>query len=68
MIIAVDHGNSAIKTENFSFPSSLEKHANKPPLASEILEYNGAFWTISGQRIPYMMDKTKDERFFILYV
>ena len=66
MIIAVDHGNSAIKTENFSFPSSLEKHANKPPLASEILEYNGAFWTISGQRIPYMMDKTKDERFFIL--
>ena len=66
MIIAVDHGNSAIKSENFAFPSALEKHANKPPLASDILEYDGAFWTMSGQRIAYMMDKTKDERFFIL--
>ena len=66
MIIAVDHGNSAIKSENFTFPSALERHANKPPLASDILEYNGAFWTMSGQRIAYMMDKTKDERFFIL--
>lgn len=66
MIIAVDHGNSSIKTEHFSFPSALEKHANKPPMASDILEYEGAFWTMSGQRIPYMMDKTKDDRFFIL--
>ena len=66
MIIAVDHGNSAIKSENFSFPSALEKHAKKPPMANDILEYDGAFWTISGQRIPYMMDKTKDDRFFIL--
>ena len=67
MIIAVDHGNSSIKTEHFTFPSALEKHANKPPLASDILEYDGSFWTMSGQRIPYMMDKTKDDRFFILY-
>ena len=66
MIIAVDHGNSSIKTAAHSFPSALEKHANKPPMATEILEYDGAFWTISGQRIAYMMDKTKDERFFIL--
>lgn len=67
MIIAVDHGNSAIKTEHYTFPSALERHTNKPPLASDILEYNGEFWTMSGQRIPYMMDKSKDERFFILY-
>ena len=66
MIIAVDHGNSAIKTENFSFPSALEKHANKPPMASDILEYDGAFWTMTGQRIQFMRDKTTDDRFFIL--
>jgi len=66
MIIAIDHGNSTVKTKNFTFPSAVQKHANKPPLANDILEYEGAFWTISGQRIPYMMDKTKDERFFIL--
>ena len=66
MIIAVDHGNSSIKTVNHSFLSALERHANKPPMATDILEYEGTFWTISGQRIAYMMDKTKDERFFIL--
>lgn len=66
MIIAVDHGNSSIKTEHFSFPSALTQHSNKPPMASDVLEYGGAFWTTSGQRIPYMMDKTKDDRFFIL--
>jgi plasmid segregation protein ParM len=66
MIIAVDHGNSAIKTEHYAFPSALEKHANRPPMASDILEYDGAFWTMSGQRIPYMMDKSKDDRFFVL--
>ena len=31
MIIGVDHGNSAIKSEHFTFPSALERHANKPP-------------------------------------
>jgi len=66
MIIAVDHGNSAIKSVNYSFPSALEKHANKPPMATDILEYDGAFWTMSGQRIAYMQDKTKDDRFFTL--
>ena len=66
MIIAVDHGNSSIKTEHFTFPSALEKHANKPPMAADILEYGGSHWTMSGQRIPYMMDKTKDDRFFML--
>lgn len=28
--------------------------------------YNGRYYTISEQRIPYMRDKTTDERFFIL--
>ena len=66
MIIAVDHGNSAVKTERFVFPSALEQHAKKPPLAIDVLEYGGSYWSLSGQRIPFMMDKTKDERFFIL--
>jgi len=66
MIIAVDHGNSSIKTEHYTFASGLEQHANKPPLASDILEFGGSYWTMSSQRIPYMMDKTKDDRFFIL--
>jgi len=66
MLIAVDHGNYAVKTVNFSFTSGLSEHSVKPPLASEIIEYNGSFWTLTGQRISYMRNKTRDERYFIL--
>ena len=31
-----------------------------------MLQFGSTFWTLSGERIPYMRDKTKDERFFIL--
>lgn len=66
MLIAIDHGNYAIKTPHFSFISGLSEHTVKPPLADEVLEFGGSYWTLSGKRLPYMRDKTKDERFFIL--
>lgn len=66
MLIAVDHGNYAIKTPRFSFVSGLTSHTVKPPLADEVLEYAGKYWTLTEQRLPYMRDKTKDERYFIL--
>ena len=66
MLIAIDHGNYAIKTPRFSFVSGLTEHSVKPPMTDEILEYNGKFWTLAGKRLPYMRDKTKDDRFFIM--
>ena len=66
MLLAVDHGNYAIKTPCFSFVSGLSEHSSRPPLADELLEYDGRFWTLSGKRISYMRDKTQDGRFFIL--
>lgn len=66
MLIAIDHGNYAIKTVNHTFVSGLAEHSTKPPMTDEVLEYDGRFWALSGQRISYMKDKTKDERFFIL--
>lgn len=66
MLFAIDHGNSAIKTPNFLFTSGLTDYPVKPPVETDVLEFNGSFWTLSGERIPYMRDKTKDDRFFIL--
>lgn len=66
MLIAIDHGNYAIKTPHFSFISGLAEHAVKPPLADEVLEYEGKYWTLTSKRLPYMRDKTKDDRYFIL--
>ena len=66
MLVSIDHGNYAIKTPNDSFVSGLSEHTAKPPMAEEILEYDGKFWTLSGQRLSYMRDKTCDDRYFIL--
>ena len=66
MLIAIDHGNYAIKTSRFTFVSGLTEHSVKPPMTDEILEYGGRFWTLSSKRLPYMRDKTQDKRFFIL--
>lgn len=41
MLIAIDHGNYAIKTPNHSFVSGLSEHTVKPPMTDEILEYDG---------------------------
>lgn len=66
MLIAIDHGNFAVKTTNHSFIAGLADHTVKPPMTDEILEYGGKFWTLSGKRLNYMRDKTRDERYFIL--
>ena len=66
MLFAIDHGNSAIKTPNFTFTSGLVDYPTRPLVESDVLEYADKFWTLSGQRISIMRDKTKDERFFVL--
>ena len=37
MLIAIDHGNYAIKTPNYSFVSGLSEHTVKPPLTDKII-------------------------------
>lgn len=66
MLFSIDHGNSAIKTPNFVFTSGLADYPVKPPVETDVLEFGGQFWTLSGQRIAYMRDKTTDDRFFVL--
>ncbi len=66
MILAIDHGNYAMKTPNFSFVAGISEHTVKPPMADEVLEYEGKYWTLTGNRLSYMRDKTQDNRYFIL--
>ena len=66
MLIAIDHGNKQIKTTHKTFSSGLCESDTRPPFGENVLCYNGKYYTLSDQRIPYMRDKTKDERFFVL--
>ena len=66
VIIGVDHGNAQIKTKNTCFVSGLEEFPTKPPMAADIIQYQGRYWTLVGKRLPVMRDKTKDDRFYLL--
>lgn len=63
--IPLDHGNRNMKTAEEVFTSGLVESDLKPVLG-EYLEYNGKYYSLTGERIPYMRDKTLDDRFFIL--
>lgn len=63
--VAMDHGNRNMKTENFIFTSGLVESDCRPALG-DYLVYQDKFYSLSEQRIPYMRDKTADERFFAL--
>lgn len=66
MLIAMDHGNKQIKTSHCPpFISGLTESSVKP-FGSKILKYQDQFYMLSNERIPYMRDKTEDERFFAL--
>lgn len=39
MLFPIDHGNSAMKTVNFVFPSGLIDNPIRPPVDTEMLEY-----------------------------
>lgn len=66
MIIAVDHGNKQMKTAHKVFTSGLLESDVRPPFGENIIEYQGRYYVLSDKRMPYMRDKTEDNRFFIL--
>ncbi len=66
MLIAIDHGNKQLKTIHKTFTSALKVSDTRPPFGEDVLEYQGKYYSLTGNRIPYLRDKTVDERFFVL--
>ena len=66
MLLAIDHGNKQIKTIHCPpFVSGLQQSITKP-FGKNIIQYDGTYYALSNQRIPYRKDKTEDDRFFHL--
>lgn len=66
MIISIDHGNKNIKTVHKIFTSGLMSSEIPFPLSSDSLCYNGKYYALTDERIPYMRNKTTNEKFFVL--
>lgn len=67
MIISIDHGNRNVKTgHGICFNSGYTKSATVPPMAKDVVFYNNNYYALSQNTFPFVLDKTKNENFFIL--
>lgn len=66
MLIAIDHGNKQIKTVNCPPFTSGLRESTTQPLGDTVILYEGKYYSLMDERIPYRRDKTEDERFFLL--
>lgn len=67
MVIGIDHGNSQIKTEHCTFIAGLTEHGTaQPPIPTDVLYFEGQYYTLPSTRDVYKRDKTQDEKCFIL--
>lgn len=64
--IAVDHGNRNMKTCSQVFTTGLTIQDKKPARGEKFLFYEGKYYVLSENRIPYQRDKTQDDRFLSL--
>jgi len=71
MLISIDHGNKNCKVSSAHgngrvFTSGLRETNTQPPFGEDVLKYKGKYYTISDKRIPFLRDKSADDRFYIL--
>ena len=60
LMVPIDTGNKAIKTEHFEF------HSGIPGEGEEAVNYQGRYYRLSSERNVYLPDKSEDERYYIL--
>jgi plasmid segregation protein ParM len=65
-IIGIDHGNKAIKSIVNQYNSGFTVSNTMPITKERLLEFEGKYYSILGERFPVMLDKTVNDNFFIL--
>lgn len=65
--IAIDHGWSQIKTVNAEvFASGVKEITTTPALYENVLEYDGKYYKVGGERLEVKENKVMDESFYLL--
>jgi plasmid segregation protein ParM len=66
MVIGIDHGWSHMKTKHHCFVSGISEIESEPIVYEHILEYNGKFYRIGGERLKVQEDKVSNENYYLL--
>jgi plasmid segregation protein ParM len=66
MVIGIDHGWSHMKTKHHCFVSGISEIESEPIVYEHVLEYNGKFYRIGGERLKVQDDKVSNENYYLL--
>ena len=65
-IIGLDHGYGNMKTAHACFQTGVTRHDREPTFKSNLLFYDGQYYTIGEEHKEFTADKMTDQDYFIL--
>lgn len=65
-VIGIDHGYGNMKTANCCFPTGVMKSDTEPTFASDLLVWNGKYYSIGVGHKEFTADKFNDEDYYVL--
>ena len=65
-IIGIDHGYGNMKTANCCFPTGVMKSDTEPAFVSNLLVWNGKYYSIGVGHKEFTADKFNDEDYYVL--
>ena len=65
-IIGIDHGYGNMKTANCCFPTGVTVNDTEPTFASDLLIWNGQYYSIGAGHKEFTADKFRDEDYYVL--
>jgi plasmid segregation protein ParM len=66
IIIGVDNGYGNMKTAHTVFPTGILHHTGEPVFKSDLLVYEGKYYTVGEGHKEFLPDKAMDEDYFLL--
>ena len=65
-LIGIDHGYGNMKTTNCCFPTGVVKSDTEPTFVSDLLVWNGTYYSIGVGHKEFKADKFNDEDYYVL--
>ena len=65
-VIGIDHGYGNMKTANCCFPTGVMKSYTEPAFVSDLLVWNGKYYSIGVGHKEFTADKFNDEDYYVL--
>ena len=66
LIIGVDIGYGNTKTAHSCMGSGVSKLVSKPPISTRVIEWNGGYYSVGGQKMTIQQSKVQDENTLVL--